>query len=265
MAVAEALLYHRYPKFFWKYPRLVRVIYLWNYLITKRASCVKAGLRQRLKAKTPLSVLEIGFGEGMYLSWAKRNFPQHRFFGIDRNLDNVRFVSHLCPNIDLLHADIETYNFENQQYDLILMVGVLHYLKNDVAVLEKTQKALKPKGLLHLYTPIEGRIVCKKLSQSYRKKKNYDEEQGLQRIYKQIEIKELLRSCDLEPQSQIPTYGTAATAAREWYLFCLGHIAEGKLWAYLALGLSWWVVALLMVLDKGNPPNGLWIEAVKKS
>jgi trans-aconitate methyltransferase len=207
--------------------------------------------------------LEIGFGEGVFLTWAQKKFPQHSFEGWDRDRANVEFVGKLNAHLKLKCADADTEPLENESYDLVLIAGVLQYVKQDFELLLRLNQCLKTGGVIQIYTPIEAHVVFKGIDRLYQKHRNYEKAQGLQRVYRYTEVVELLKNAGFQVIRQVFTYGRVATAAHEWYRFCLQQMGIGRLWAVLALAATWWLVAVLIRLDSGKPPNGLWIEAVK--
>lgn len=101
--------------------------------------------------------LDAGCGLGQYSFWLAKRFPECQIIGADikqhfldsgnfhaqsKGLTNLHFKS-----LDLLALD------EQEQYDLILAVDIMEHIEDDVDVLKRFYRALKPSGYLLIHTP----------------------------------------------------------------------------------------------------------------
>jgi tRNA (uracil-5-)-methyltransferase TRM9 len=106
---------------------------------------------------SPLSVLDVGCGNGRFALFLSSHVSQFTYFGLDNNkplLDRARETLkhlniHLEPhdiveNPSLKHPDIG-------QFDLVTLFGVLHHVpgaNNRIALMQTLSQLVKPTGLL---------------------------------------------------------------------------------------------------------------------
>lgn len=100
-------------------------------------------------------VLDIGCGIGNYLE----ELIQIGYIvtGIDVSINMLQIskdrLQKYLPHPPLSLADIEKLPFNNDEFDIILCVGVLEYLKTDEKALTEISRVLKPGGRLFLSLP----------------------------------------------------------------------------------------------------------------
>ena len=102
-------------------------------------------------ASRPL-VLEIGCGTGNVLRFLRRGFPDAFVLGIDRFPEGLRFARRRLGR-GLVAADIGAPPFRANA-DAVCMFDVLEHIEDDVDVLQKTFRLLKPGGVLMITVPL---------------------------------------------------------------------------------------------------------------
>lgn len=110
-------------------------------------------LRKYLSKRQDLDVLEIGTGSGFFLDFARDNFPNSRFSGIEydeRLLAESRLRS---PNANLIQGNAEDFNVGLGKYDLIVSFQVIEHLYNPDSMLNNVRSHLKSDGLFLVTTP----------------------------------------------------------------------------------------------------------------
>ena len=118
------------------------------------------------KNKAPI-ILELGCGKGEYCIYLAKKYPQHNFIGID--IKGARFwrgakicIQEKIKNVGFVRAQIELIDciFENQEINEIWLTFPDPQIKfkrskhrlTHPYFLEKYEKILIPKGILHLKT-----------------------------------------------------------------------------------------------------------------
>jgi ubiquinone/menaquinone biosynthesis C-methylase UbiE len=102
-------------------------------------------------------VLEGGCGRGVSLFWLARHHPDWQLTGVELDPVLVRSARRAVErghraNITITEGDILELDKENT-YDLIICIDVLEHIQDDVGLLRRYWRALKPGGYLVLHVP----------------------------------------------------------------------------------------------------------------
>ncbi|HEX4048341.1 MAG TPA: class I SAM-dependent methyltransferase [Elusimicrobiota bacterium] len=112
-----------------------------------------------------LDVLDLGCGEGAFLSLTRERYPRHRYAGWDVHPDlaNVRI-----PGVELAVVNVlGSAPLPARRFDRVFCLDVLEHFKELSVPLARIRGLLKPGGLLVLSEPTEswlykaGRLVVK--------------------------------------------------------------------------------------------------------
>ena len=103
------------------------------------------------KAKPLLgNVLEIGAGKGYFtIELAKQNF---NFISIDSSAEELEYVKlnlkyyELTDKVDFQVMDAEKMKFQDNYFDVIFSVGMLHHLDNPYMFIDEVLRVLKADG-----------------------------------------------------------------------------------------------------------------------
>lgn len=103
------------------------------------------------KSKT---VLDIGCGNGAYISQVSKFFPDKSYTAIDVSHDLIYIAkkAHAAKNIQFLNQSLEIFQTK-KKYDIVIMRLIVQHLKDFPAVLSKTSSLLKPGGTLLIIEP----------------------------------------------------------------------------------------------------------------
>lgn len=96
-------------------------------------------------------VLDLGIGQGRNsIPLAKLGY---NITGVDFSYKNLERCKELCPELNLVRADIRNFEIEKDKYDLISSRCVLHFFhKEDMyKIIDNIKKNLKINGLVYIY------------------------------------------------------------------------------------------------------------------
>lgn len=95
-----------------------------------------------LESNRQLRVLDIGCGQGEWLSSMRQHYPHHHYMGCD-----LREIK-LPDTIPLIQADMEHIDtFISQPVDLVISHRTLKYVPDKLKALRATQNILSPRGV----------------------------------------------------------------------------------------------------------------------
>lgn len=109
-------------------------------------------LRYLQKKKRPLSILEVGCGNG-WLSAMLSVIPQSVVTGSDINtteLQQAERVFYDKKNIVFVQQDIRAGFFDNKQFDVILFAASIQYFSSFAAIVGRAQALLNKEGEIHI-------------------------------------------------------------------------------------------------------------------
>jgi SAM-dependent methyltransferase len=96
--------------------------------------------------------MEIGCGTGHVLAGIAQGWPKCEIWGTDLLGEGLAFAGRRVPAATLAQLDPRRLPFESS-FDVIGAFDVLEHIKEDELVLRRTQRALKPGGVLVLTVP----------------------------------------------------------------------------------------------------------------
>ena len=104
-------------------------------------------------------ILDAGSGFGQYDRFMLRRFPSARIHALDIKedyLDDCRYYFKKdidAGRIRFDHADLVTDELPSESYDLALCVDVLEHIEDDVGVMTRIRKTLRPGGVFIMHSP----------------------------------------------------------------------------------------------------------------
>lgn len=105
-----------------------------------------------LEIKTGSKILEIGCGEGLFLSRIVKHYKVHGT-GVDVSAESVKFANENYRNEKLffLKEDAEKLSFKNNSFDFVVSFDALEHIENKEKVIKEMIRVLKPGGKLLIY------------------------------------------------------------------------------------------------------------------
>jgi 2-polyprenyl-3-methyl-5-hydroxy-6-metoxy-1,4-benzoquinol methylase len=271
--LADHLNHHTYPWFLMKWPKLIHLVYGWNHLFLQRNWAVRSELKKELKNMANGTVLDAGCGEGLFVFPYAKRFSKTHFIGLDKNKDHLNFCKNYqlktgLKNIDFFRKEL-TQKIELENIGLILCIGTLQYIEDDVRVINNFHQLLNDMGKVIIYVPINGRIIMQLYRKYFSQKNHYEKSQNRVRIYSEIEIMEKIKKAGFNILHKKYTYGKIGIAGHEIYSILLIKISSGKWYSFLYILLLFILTPIIFLLTrvdyflKKQNGNGLLIVAQK--
>ena len=106
---------------------------------------------QELSTYTGMSILEIGFANGVLLNRLANMFD-NLYFGIDISRDMVKAAEHInrdfisAGNMKLFEADVEEMPFGDETFDIIYTANTVYFWRDVEKAIGEIKRVLKPGG-----------------------------------------------------------------------------------------------------------------------
>lgn len=120
-------------------------------------------------AETYESLLDLGCGDGRFISELARAQPTVHAMGIDYSERAIALASALNPGLEYHAADILTDDLSGRQFDVVTMIEVIEHIPplDLPRFLERAISFLKPGGRLVITVPHRNRPVSEKHFQHF--------------------------------------------------------------------------------------------------
>ncbi len=265
---------HAHPEWLRRHPRLMDAIFWWFGLVYQRVGTVRQGLRRHLPKGKSFHLLDAGCGEGLFLFWLARRYPQARLTGLDLNPNNVAFAKRYAAACRFAQVRVAETDLSKEawpeQADYALCVGVLHCVADDLAFLKNLHGSTHADGRLLLYSPLRPRRFWPFFEKWYQRWQHYEALHG-RHSYTPEALRALLAQAGWQVEGWQGAMHRLATAGFELYTLCfLGALHARHWWANAILAAlvlpAAALAALLNRLDRrfpGSHPNGVWLVARK--
>lgn len=244
---------YQYPSFLFRFPQLIRLVFLFNWMTQQRKWLVYKTIHHRLKQLPAGSlVADLGCGEGQFILPFAHRYPHIRFLAVDQLSQNITFIQaytqhYGLQNIHTLHTGIEDLHLD-EHIDFAWCVGVLQYIPDDDEAIRKIEVC---KELL-IYQPIQKKIETRLYKWILRTFPDYDSVNDKQRIYsEEVLLGKLNRSFSIQNTQHY--YDKVRRIAHEW-MSGLGNIVfHGnlliRLFSFILLVLTYPLILLAMLID----------------
>lgn len=223
----ENLLSHQYPPILLKHPRLIKILYFLNLFIHQRNRVVRRNLNRFYRHNLVESVLDLGVGEGAFFVPDVEKYPAKDFTAVDKSRDNIDFLSLYFINDQnppkLIETSIEDFQTQDQ-FHLILLIGVLQYCDDDNLVLNKINRLIATNASSFIYIPLDAPDVLSFYQTAHGKYENYEKLHSRKRMYNISDFQEKLESANLNIEKITYTNYTLGKLSGEIYNLLLQKI-----------------------------------------
>jgi ubiquinone/menaquinone biosynthesis C-methylase UbiE len=100
-------------------------------------------------------VLDVGCGAGNMAKAIKFYRPDLEVFGIDISKKAAKIAMNDPQGVTFKVGKVEKLPFQNNYFEAVFMFDVLEHLDQPEEATVEVQRVLKPKGLFHLFVPLE--------------------------------------------------------------------------------------------------------------
>lgn len=128
--------------------------YFVNRFLKERLTIIESILR--VEVKQGCKVIDVGCGGGEYLEILFKMGAN--ITGVDYSdkmllLAENKLIKAKCKNYSLIKADATDIKTKDNEYDIVLAVGLLDYVKNTEGALREIYRIIKPNGLAIITIP----------------------------------------------------------------------------------------------------------------
>lgn len=131
-----------------------------NYGIAFRRDIIAAFTR----GESFSSILDVGCGDGSLSAFLLEEGTQLTLLDISENMlskARKKFTQDQLKRVKFLLGDVDRYEFDENQFDLIIAVGLLAHVPSVESVIQKLSKCLKLGGYLILQFTDHGKALSK--------------------------------------------------------------------------------------------------------
>lgn len=121
---------------------------VWGWLKAKEKAAVLQELRSFGEAPT---ILDLGCGTGIHAEFITKQMPRSRILGLDKSSAMIQEFKRL--GYVGYQVDIETEPFPEGTFDVILLLGVLEFMRNLSLLLKSIKKASSSNSKIILLLP----------------------------------------------------------------------------------------------------------------
>ncbi len=271
---SQNILDHQYPSLLLRHPRWIHLLYWVNHHLQQRNRLVARVQKSLLRNKKPKTFIDLGVGEGAFFVPTVIKFPLDKATAVDKNKANLsflkRYFSDRAEDPEFIHSEIEKLK-ANDSFDMILLIGVLQYCKDDQLVLTKVKELLSYSGDGLIYLPTDAPDVISSYRKWYSSFPNYEAVQGRQRLYAVERLPDLMANQDLSIVKLYFSNYTIAKLSIEIYNLLLQYVIHGN-WLVKVVVLLLFLIylpfhILLNILDEWiriGEPHGVLVQVGHK-
>ena len=123
----------------------------------------------RERVPKPESILDVGCGDGRFLSFAKEIFPNARLLGIDYSTRSIDFARAFNPSIEYMCTDIVNDDIEIEPFEVVTLIEVIEHIppRDLDEFLRSVISCMKPNGTMIITVPHVNKPVIPKHYQHF--------------------------------------------------------------------------------------------------
>lgn len=246
MNISDIMHHRQAPGLLLRFPRLLFLYFWLNRLSVLRMKYAYRTIRRLLHGRpAPGIIVDAGCGMGDYLFTVPEFGAAHRMVGIDVSPSNIELCNVLARSTGRKNMEFECGDLASAALpantDLILCIGVLMYIREDIQVLQNFHRSLAPDGRLVLYAAVNYRRNLK----LFRRLAglpgfDYDDVIGRPHTYTDAQLEERLMENGFTILEREPSFGRFAAT-----MFEISMIFE---WTFKTWNVAAWLFLVPMYL-----------------
>ena len=240
---------HQVPNFLKPFPWLMRWVHFAQRITYQRHTLIRKVLKKDLKQVS--RVWDAGCGDGQY-SFFVLNQTKASLVSSDINQGWVTFLNNYWLNngdnnrAQAVCEGIEDAGY-NGEFDAVICVSVLPYVRDVSQSLAQMRESLKPSGKLYLYCPINFYTETRLYRRMFETYNNSENAANFRRVFTTIELQELLEGQGFKVLEKHFSYGKMGRIGHEiWSIDSMWLGSQNKL--VQLWGLIFLIPAAMMVL-----------------
>ena len=247
-ALRHYIFSHKPPNILLHFPSFITILHFANHIIQQRSWRIRRVLNNVLSELSNGShILDAGCGDGQFLLWAGKKFPNITINGIDikkGNLDiiNSYIKNNNIDNILLQHGNILDIN-PNKKCALIYCISTLYMLTDDKVLLQSWYNNTPKNCKIILYHPINSKIELSCYAKLRNNAITYEKENAIDKIYTYSELDNLFKKTGWSIEFEEFGMGYIGRIGHELYSYLLLKVANTS----NSLLLIFWFISILIV------------------
>lgn len=158
----------------------------------------------QVKKISNCKILELGCGQSILLKYLVDNnvITEKNVYGLDQSREAIRYSKKNLPKADLRTGDIYKLPYQENTFDVVLLMETIEHLENPIAGLSEARRVLKTNGLLYISFPnyihvpwLIVRILSEKLNRP-----NWIVLQPVDKFYTTINVIDFCRKLNMKFQ-----------------------------------------------------------------
>ena len=109
-------------------------------------------MKSLIKMDHQINFLDVGCGNGKFISYLHKKYPYLKFWGIDYSKDEIEKASRTSFNFKRVNLEKGT-PFPDEHFDIIYAAEIIEHMYNPDFLLSEINRILKKDGFLILSTP----------------------------------------------------------------------------------------------------------------
>ncbi|MFC1668661.1 class I SAM-dependent methyltransferase [Chlamydiota bacterium] len=123
-----------------------------KYRLLRRTSEVLSSIKEF--AQFPFeNILDLGTADGRMLDAIYRKYPDAICVGVEYSKELVSIAKAQYPHLRIARADIQSLNFKDNSFDIIIAAAVFEHIPNPNHALKEVKRLLRSNGIFILTTP----------------------------------------------------------------------------------------------------------------
>ena len=247
-ALRHYIFSHKPPNILLRFPSFITILHFANHIIQQRSWRIRRVLNNVLSELSNGShVLDAGCGDGQFLLWAGKKFPNITINGIDIKKGNLDIINSYIKkkyinNILLQHGNLLDI-YPNEKCALIYCISTLYMLEDDNALFQSWYNNTPKNCKIILYHPINNKIELDCYAKLRNNAITYEKENDVDKIYTYSELENLFKKTGWDIEFEEFGMGYLGRIGHELYSYLFLKVVNTSNYLLLAF----WFISILII------------------